>query len=568
MAATTISIEEDQFSCSVCLEILRDPVTIPCGHSYCLDCIEDYWNGPKQKGQYSCPQCRQVFNPRPLLSRNTVLAEVVEKFKQSGLQAAAQHLVKPEEVKCSVCTVRRSKAVKSCLVCSESYCAPHVRVHEDRFRGKKTHKLVPAVEPLKPKLCPHHDKSLRLYCRTDEHVLCSQCVQERHKGHDAVSVADERATQQKKLQDASLKSVQKLKDAEKELKYVVRYIKHSTEAAVEESERVFSKLIRSIEKQSNEVKEVMRVQERAAVSQAEELLEKIQREMVELRRADAELEKISRTEDHVHFFQKCKSLHFPAKSVEMPSTDTLQYMMYKTMRGALVDLKDSLDETLEREFNRISDKVISLKETSNKSTSEKTKAKDTEVSYNSEPKTRDDFLQYYNDLILDPNTANPYLSFSDGRRGVTTRQEPMPYPDHPHRFSSWAQVLCKAGMAGRCYWEVEWAGNGGVSIGVCYKNMGRSGGGSDSKLGHNSKSWSLDCSYSGCSFQHNKESVTVSATCCSRIGVYLDFRGGVLSFYNISDTMVLLHRVKTTFTQPVCPGFWVGLSSTLRLCSL
>ncbi|XP_063742470.1 E3 ubiquitin/ISG15 ligase TRIM25-like isoform X1 [Eleginops maclovinus] len=568
MAATTISIEQDQFCCSVCLEVLRDPVTIPCGHSYCLDCIEDYWNRAKQKGQYSCPQCRQAFNPRPLLSRNTVLGEVVETFLKSGAQAAARHLSsKPEEVACSVCTVRRNRAVKSCLVCSESYCPAHSRVHEEKFHGK-AHRLFPAVDQLKEKLCQHHDKPLRLYCRTDQQSVCSQCVKERHKGHDAVPVVDARATQQKKLQEASLKSVQKLKDREKELRYVVRYIKHSTEAAVEESERIFSKLIRYIEKQSSEVKEVLRVQERAAVSQAEELLEKIQREILELRRAGAELERISHTEDHIGFLQKCKSLHFPTKTVEMPSTDALQYMMYKTLRGALPDLKDSLDETLEREFNRISDKVMSLKETSNKSMSEKTKAKDTEIPYNTEPKTRADFLHYHNDITLDLNTANPYLSFSDGRRAVTTRSEPQPYPDHLHRFTSWAQVLCRAGMAGRCYWEVEWAGDGGVSIGVCYKNMGRSGAGSDCKLGHNSKSWSLDCTNSVCSFQHNKESVTIATPCSSRIGVFLDFSGGTLSFYNVSDTMVLLHKVKTTFNQPVYPGFWVGLSSTLRLCSL
>ncbi|XP_059200817.1 E3 ubiquitin/ISG15 ligase TRIM25-like [Centropristis striata] len=558
MAAATISIEQDQFSCSVCLEVLRDPVTIPCGHSYCLDCIEDYWNRAKQKGQYSCPQCRQVFNPRPLLSRNTVLGEVVEQFQRSGLQA--------EEVICSVCTVRKNKAVKSCLVCSESYCAAHSRVHEERFHGK-AHKLVPAVDQLREKLCQQHNKALRLFCRTDQQCVCSQCVKERHKGHEAVSVGDERAAQQKKLQEASLKSAQKLKDTEKELRYVIKYIKHSTDAAVEESERVFSKLIRSIEKHSSEVKEVMRVQERAVVSQAEELLEKIQREISEFRRADTELEKISRSEDHVHFIQKSKSLHFPTRTVEMPNTDTLQYVMYKTMRGGLIHLKDGLDDTLEREFNRISDKVISLKETSNQSTSEKTKVKDTDLPYNSEPKTRAEFLQYYNDLTLDPNTANPYLCFSDGRRGVTTRSEPQPYPDHPQRFTSWAQVLCRAGMAGRCYWEVEWAGSGGISIGVCYKNMGRSGGGSDCKLGHNSKSWSLDCSTSACSFQHNKESVNVSTPCSSRIGVFLDFRAGTLSFYNVSDAMVLLHKVKASFTQPLFPGFWVGLSSTLRLCS-
>ncbi|XP_020490824.2 E3 ubiquitin/ISG15 ligase TRIM25 [Labrus bergylta] len=568
MAAATISIEQDQFCCSVCLEILRDPVTIPCGHSYCLDCIEDYWNRAKQKGQYSCPQCRQEFSPRPLLSRNTVLGEVVEKLQHSGFQVPPQNVSKAEEVKCGECTVRKTKAVKSCLVCLESYCGAHLRVHEDRFHGK-AHMLIPASDQLREKLCPQHDKVLRLYCRTDQQCVCSQCLKGRHKGHDAVTIVDERAAQQKNLQESSLKSLQKMKDAEKEIRYVVRYIKHSTEAVVEESERIFSKLIRSIEKQSGEVKEQIRGQQRAAVSQAEELLEKIQRETVELRRSDAELEKLCRTEDHLHFLQKCKSLHFPVKSVEMPDTDALQYLMYKTMRGALADLKDSLDETLEKDFDRISEKVMSLKETSNQITSEKAKAKNTDHSYNSEPKTRADFLQYYNEVTLDPTTANPYLSFFNGHRGVTTRLEPQTYPDNPQRFTSWAQVLCKAGMAGRCYWEVEWAGNGGVSIGVCYKNMNRSGGGSDCKLGHNSKSWSLDCSPSSCSFQHKKESVTITDTkCSSRIGLFLDFRAGTLAVYNVSDTMVLLHKVKATFTQPVYPGFWVGLGSTLQLCSL
>lgn len=195
MASATISVEQDQFCCPVCLEILRDPVTIPCGHSYCLDCIEDYWNRPKQKGQCSCPQCRQVFNPRPLLSRNTVLGEVVEKFQRTEFQAADQGFVKPEEVKCSVCSGRKSKAVKSCVACSESYCATHLRVHEERFHGK-SHKLIPASEEQREKLCAQHDKPVRLYCRTDQQCVCPLCVKERHRGHDAVPVLDERTAQQ------------------------------------------------------------------------------------------------------------------------------------------------------------------------------------------------------------------------------------------------------------------------------------------------------------------------------------------------------------------------------------
>ncbi|KAM9719843.1 E3 ubiquitin/ISG15 ligase TRIM25-like [Menidia menidia] len=564
MAAATISVEQDQFCCSVCLEVLRDPATIPCGHSYCLDCIEDYWNRDRKRDEFSCPQCRQAFSPRPLLSRNTVLGEVVETFLRSErAQAAAQPPARVQEVRCGVC--RGKRAVKPCPACAESFCAAHLKAHEERFHRKGPGQPAPASGQPRDRPCRTHGKSLRLFCVTDQLAVCSLCAKERHRGHDTVPLPEERAAQQKKLRESCLKSAQKLRDAEKELRYAIKYMKHCTEAAVEESERIFNRLIKSMEKQSEEVKELIRVQERAAVGQAEEALEKVQREMAELRKTEAELERLAQTEDHVHFIQRCRSLQFPSKPAEMPNTDAVTYLMYRTMRGALADTRDSLQEALHKEFSKVSDKVASLKDGSQLNSTEKTRAKD-DIPYDAEPKTRADFLQYSSDLTLDLNTANSYLSLSDGRRSVTTRSEAQPYPDHPDRFTSWAQVLCRAGVAGRCYWEVEWAGKGGVSVGVCYRSMSRSGGGSDSKLGHNGRSWSLDCSPAACSFQHNKESVAAGARCGSRVGVFLDFRGGTLAFYSVGEPMVLLHKERTTFTQPLYPGFWVGLGSTLKLC--
>ncbi|KAJ8362284.1 hypothetical protein AAFF_G00384760 [Aldrovandia affinis] len=184
-----------------------------------------------------------------------------------------------------------------------------------------------------------------------------------------------------------------------------------------------------------------------------------------------------------------------------------------------------------------------------------------------EPRTREDFLQYSCQLTLDLNTAHRWLRLSEGNRKMTRVEEIQPYPDHPERFDIWTQVLCREGLSGRSYWEAEWSGE--VSIAVSYKEIGRKGLGHDCVLGFNDKSWSLFCSPSIWGFRHNNEGTELPAPPSSRIGVYLDHRAGTLSFYNVSYTMTLLHRVQTTFTQPLYPGFWVNyLSSALKLCDL
>ncbi|XP_073704167.1 tripartite motif-containing protein 16-like [Garra rufa] len=524
MAGTNISVDKDQFCCSVCLEVLWEPVTIPCGHSYCMECIRGYWRKCELKEEYSCPQCRRTFSPRPALCKNTILAEIVEKLKRTGIQDAGG---KAADVECDVCTGKKHRAVRFCVKCQTFYCELHLKLHNERNRGR-AHPLTEVTKQPQKRTCSRHNKLRDVYCRTDQQCVCSLCLKDGHKGHSVVSVMEERTEIQKHLEEAWKKSKQRCKEREKELRDIVKYVKRSAQSVEDDSEKIFTRLLRAVERKHLEVKELIRAEERTALSQTEKLLERLNQQIVEHRRGEAELEALSNTEDHIHFLQNYKTLCAPLDTGGRPSIDVHPYFSLLILRKVLAELRDKVNEVCDRESTKIAELDCC-------------------------------------DLTLDPNTANSFLRLSGDRTEVTTVHEPQPYPDHPERFISWTQVLCTEGLSGRGYWEVEWGGGGGVSIGVSYKTEGNI----DQKLGCSSKSWSLDFSDSLCLFRHNKFSVEIHTPNPQRVGVHLNHGAGTLAFYCVSladDTMILLHREQTTFTQPLYPGFWVGLGCTLKLC--
>ncbi|XP_064784804.1 NACHT, LRR and PYD domains-containing protein 3-like isoform X2 [Oncorhynchus masou masou] len=169
------------------------------------------------------------------------------------------------------------------------------------------------------------------------------------------------------------------------------------------------------------------------------------------------------------------------------------------------------------------------------------------------------------ELTLDPNTTYRHLSLSEDNRKVTWEIEEQLYPDHPDRFLDWTQVLCREGLTGRCYWEAEWSGDV-VDIAVTYKEISRKGTGKDCGFGFNDKSWRMLCSDQKYTALYNNKCTFIPVPCSNRVGVYLDWLAGTLSFYSISsDTATLLHTFQARFTKPLYPGFrlWVGSSVTL-----
>uniref|UniRef100_UPI0037E832A4 tripartite motif-containing protein 16-like n=1 Tax=Semicossyphus pulcher TaxID=241346 RepID=UPI0037E832A4 len=554
MAQKGVQLDRETFSCSICLDLLKDPVTVPCGHSYCMNCIQTHWDKEDERRVYSCPQCRQTFTPRPVLLKNTMLAALVEELKKTGLQAApADHCYAgPEDVACDVCTGRKLKSCKSCLQCLASYCEKHLQLHSELDPLKK-HKLVEPSKKLQENVCSRHDEVMKMFCRTDQQSICYLCSVDEHKGHDTVSAAAERTERQRELGVSRQNIQQRIQDREKDVKLLqqeVEAVNRSADKAVEDSEKIFTQLIRLMEERRSDVKQQVRSQQEAEVSRVRELQEKLEQEITELKRRDADLEELSLTEDHNQFLHDYPSLSPLSESTDSSSIKIRPLRYFEAVTAAVSEVTDKLQDVLRETWTNISQTV-------------------TEVDVllpQPEPKTRAEFLQYSCDITLDPNTANTQLLLSDGNRKATFMSEEQSYSSHPDRFTEWCQVLSRESLTGRCYWEVE--RRGGVCVAVAYKNISRAG--DECVFGYTDKSWALFCNNSIYIFMYNKVQTPVSGPRSSRVGVYLDHRAGILSFYSISETMTLLHRVQTTFTQPLYAGLWLLWSpgSTVELCKV
>ncbi|XP_070774570.1 tripartite motif-containing protein 16-like [Enoplosus armatus] len=532
MAQQGIQRDQVKFCCSICLDLLMNPVTIPCGHNYCMGCIKTHWDEEDLKQIHSCPQCRQYFIPRPALVKNTMLADLVEELKKTGLQAApADHFYAgPEDVACDVCTGRKLKALKSCLVCLISYCEEHLQPHYDVAPLKK-HKLVEPSEKLQENICSRHDEVMKMFCP-----------------------AAERTERQRELEVSRQNIQQRIQDREKDVKLLqqqVEAINRSADKAVEDSGKIFTELIRLIQKRSSDVEQQVRSKQETEVSRVKELQEKLQQEVTELKRKDAELKQLSHTEDHNHFLHNYPSLSRLSESTDSSSINIRPLRYFEDVTAALSEVRDQLQDVLRETWTNISLRVTEV-----------------DVSLpQPEPKTRAEFLKYSREITLDPNTAHTQLLLSDGNRKATQMNEEQPYSSDSCRFNSFWQVLSRENLSGRCYWEVEWSSR--CTVAIAYKDIGRTGNSNKCAFGYNDKSWALDC-INGCyEFRHNNVTTPVSGPQSSRVGVYLDHSAGILSFYSISETMTLLHRVQTTFTQPLYAGLWfygAPVGATAELC--
>ncbi|XP_056452136.1 tripartite motif-containing protein 16-like [Gadus chalcogrammus] len=492
MAQQNSPLDRDRYCCSICLEQLCNPGTLTCGHSYCLDCIRQHWDNQALRGVYSCPQCRQTFERRPALVKNTILADVMEDLKRTRLRdTPPDHCYAgPEDVGCDVCTGRKMKATKTCLVCLVSYCEEHLQSHY-LVAGLKRHKLVEPTADLQNNICPRHNEVMNVFCRQDQQAICHLCSIEEHRSHDTVSAEAERNERQKELSGHQRATQARVKEVEQELEVLQQEmdsINRSADEAVKRADEISADHIRSIERRRSEVIEETRTEQKAGLKWVQDLRKNLEQELVQMKRSGDDLARLSQTQSHVTFLQKYPWNNSIRRSTRRPTKDNSTH--------------------------------ISLAE---------------EVLPPEQPHTRAQFLTYSCEMGIDPSTTRLLLTQSN--RGVFKQA------------GTAGGCRSKEILTGRHYWEVKWRA-GFVAITVGYKDSSWIHQG----FGKDSQSWALIIRLNAVQFQHNGITTLIPGPPPSRVGVYLDYRAGTLCFYSISDTMTLLQGVQTTFTQPLYAG--------------
>ncbi|XP_053716556.1 tripartite motif-containing protein 16-like [Synchiropus splendidus] len=524
-------------SCSICLDLLKDPVTLNCGHSFCQVCVEGYWDSEGERNICQCPQCRRTFRRRPVLQKNVMLAKLVEELKKTGLQAADLCYAGPEDVACDSCTGRKLKALKSCLLCLTSYCEQHLQPHLEAPAFRR-HKLVQPSKQLKEIICPQHDEEKKMFCRTDQQVICHLCAVDQHRDHHIVLAAAERREREKEVDQSRGRIQQRIQERQEELKLLQqeqKTIRDSADKAVKDSQESLQQMIQNLQIRMLVVEHQIRSRQETEAAGVRGLQKQLEQEIAELKKKDAELQQLSLTDSHLVFLQNWSSLSQVSEDTPSSRTHVRPHCCFEEVSAAVSASRERLQDLLRDTCTNISLMLVP------------------------QPKTRAEFLRFSRDITLDPNTAGSWLLLSEGNRKVRDVGEKQSPPHHPDRFTDHPQALSKEPLTGLCYWEVE-RRRGAIHVAVSYKNISRSG--RESLYGYNDKSWSLWCDDSGCSFTHNSIKTEVSTAPPSRVGVYLDHSAGLLSFYSVSGTMTLLHRVHTTFTQPLHAGVCVWSSSS------
>ncbi|KAI1888668.1 hypothetical protein AGOR_G00187510 [Albula goreensis] len=531
----TRSLSEEQFQCSICLEVFVEPVSTPCGHSFCKACLQGYWSHSRQ---CVCPMCKKSFSKKPELSVNRVLAEISAHFQGLGVaeartgqedgsgegqgEAVGGDFARPGDVACDSCIGRKLKAVRSCLHCRGSYCEAHLLPHR-RVKALAAHRLTPPLPRLDDQVCRKHQRLLELYCRNDHTCVCPSCADATHRTHDIVSVEREwkrkmshlgkRRSEVKHLIKERSKKLEEIKQSIKVIK-----VKLST-AELEESWKVYAELQRWVEQSQAELVAQITERQQEAERQAHEFAHALEEELAQLRKRSSELEDLAHTDDKLLLLQRLPSLPPAPEPKDWSGVSVNTDLYVGIVRSSVSALLEKNQDLLRRLYSR------ELRKLQN----------------------------YASEVFLDPATAQRSLGLStDGRKVWAEERKQTQQQDGSQRFHPALFVLGREALSsGRHYWEVDVGSKTAWTLGVTRQSARRKG---EIKLGPEGGFWCLWLKGGQVKALSSTHLPLLLPALPSKVGVYLDYEAGQVSFYDVK-AHAHLYTFMDAFTESVLPIF-------------
>ncbi|XP_054026597.1 tripartite motif-containing protein 65 [Dryobates pubescens] len=517
MARSASGKLEDKLQCSICLELFRVPVTLPCGHNFCKCCISDHWHKQEQvpggaKKGYKCPECRRDFEQRPELEKNITLCTVVE-LERAG---------------------------------------------EARVLGPER------CEGAHGELCPQHGRPLELYCRDEQRCICCACTLQQCQRHRRVLCEEEHSEKQNQLKGI----LQKAQEESQRIEQEMRELEERTHSIKDASERLrsvivdkFTVLRKALEDFQWQTTARIEQEELAALGRIEENWNVLKDCSDVLGQHKERAQHLLACADHRTFLQEFHQL--PA--LESPEAllpvecdldsivKPINEILTNISRLLLVDLPGSVAP---RAPDPAGQGPVHLPRTAMKVEASLPKCQ-----------LRAELLKDHRNLTFDPETANKYLELSKGHRtarhspgAVCRRQEQGP------RFEPW-QVLCtQAYDHGHHYWEVELSSHS-VVLGVTYPGLPwRRQRGHKFNIGLDGSSWGLQVREDCYLAWHKGQEEKIQERLYKNLGVRLDYTKGLLSFYGLGERMQLIYSFHSIFTKPLYPVFWLCEGRKVTLC--
>ncbi|NXQ26662.1 TRI25 ligase, partial [Alaudala cheleensis] len=616
---------EEELTCSICLCLFSKPVTVPCGHNFCASCLELTWAG--LSGGFSCPQCRATFAGRPQLQKNTVLCRVVEQLQSRAGAKGEEEEDENEDgdrdeeagacceseppVSCDSC--QEAPAVQTCLTCTASFCAEHLRPHRDSpaFRD---HQLCPPLRDLQQRKCPQHNRLFEFFCSKHGVCICSLCLLE-HKLCPTKPLEQAKAAAQSVLKKKLTELHNQSERTARAMSTVKTNQNQSAETASRKKELIrneFSEIKAVIDARENEIMKAITEEEKRVWNKFDYIYNVLGNKKNEIQSLKDQIEMALTESDDVLFLKRAAALQQTSiKEAFVPAVEMDQNVMHSTYQSAIT-LKDIVKISVAQSREKKEAKPVKAPPAAhpNKlpvgkkplgprkyySTSScpnngclfptgqtlfssvdtapttaaavpaaAAAAKELIDSFLKKP--REELLQYAANITLDFNTAHNTVVLAENytKMFISDFFTSCPKP-HPQRFTDYRQVLgFQCFKRGVHYWEVQLQQSSFCAVGVCYGSMERQG--PESRLGRNSKSWCIEWLNSKLSSWHNDVEKCLPNTKATKIGVLLHCDGGFVIFMAVGEKNNLIYKFKAQFTEALYPAFWLFSSdAALSLC--